>query len=227
MSFELKNSLGQSAPATHREIFKQENNLEEIYQFSREVAEYLQQENIHNLVLIDRSARNFYVGVKEYWQAKFPEDKEPNYYFLNPEGFKYQTDSDLTKEFEQVYKNLSQAKEQPLLVFDTCIHSGNSLYPIKEFLKKNGFSDVRLAAVKTHRQDSKALVQPDLIIGQDSLKEGATRGCRPFGDGSLVEKNSEHIYCTPAQDVRKRQLAQQSKKEIKQAIREYLAKELE
>ncbi len=207
------------------EIFKLEKNLEEIYEFSKEVAEYLKSEDIHNLVLMDRKARNFYVGVKEYWKAKFPDLKEPNYYFINPQGFGAKEEADLKEEFAQAYKNLDADKDQPILIFDACIHSGNSLYPVKKFFDQSGFSDVRIASIKSRYQEPDALVKPDLLVGQDYLEHGPARGCAPFGDGTLVEKNSQHVYTEPTQDPESRRKALKSKEEIKQAIKDYLEKE--
>jgi len=225
MNHEFKNSFSQNTVPAKNEVFKQEKNLAELYQFSKEVAEYLQREKISNLVLIDRSARNFYLAVKEYWQAKFPENPEPKYYFFNPDGFKWKGDSEAAAEFAEVYKDLNKAKDQPLLLFDTCIHSGSTLYPITSFLKNNGFTDVRVAAIKSPNTGN--AIKADLLVGADILESGSARGCSPFGDGALVTKSAEHIYSAPVQDAEKKQKALQSRKEIKEAMKSYLAKDKE
>ncbi len=225
MFHEFKADFNQITDPAKNEIFKKERNLEEIYVFSKEVANYLKSEKIPNLALIDRKARNFYIGIKEYWKLNFPDLKEPNYYFLNPSGFQYQEDEAVIEEFAQVYKDLNTAKDQPLLIFDACIHTGASLLPIKEFFNKNGFLDVRFAAIKSRYQEPGAAVTPDLLVGEEILDKGPSRGCSPFGEGTLVEKSTSHIYSEIATDKKKREEAIQSRKEIIEAIRKYNTKE--
>ncbi|MEI7451597.1 MAG: hypothetical protein WCK37_00140 [Candidatus Falkowbacteria bacterium] len=206
------------------EIFKLEKNLDQIYEFSRELAGYLKTEKITNVVLLDRKARNMYVGIKEYWKACFPETPEPNYYFINTKEFQYGNESKIAEEFSDVYKKLNAAKDQSVLVLDACIHSGASMFPVKDFLNNNGFIDVRLAAIKTGDQDPNVLESMDLMVG-DNLKNGAARGCTSFGDGTLVERNPGHIYSKPSENEEDRRKALQSRKEIKAAIAERIAKD--
>lgn len=114
-----------------------------------------------NLVIIDRSSRPLYVGVREYLQSRYPDEQMPDIYFMNPKGFKskeqmtrseiqevildyiskddlretpnqVRSEEEILKEFEDTYKHLMLDKEKPILIFDTCIHSGNSLEPVKE-----------------------------------------------------------------------------------------------
>lgn len=146
-----KNPL-KTNPAENK-IFKLEKNLEDLYVIAKETSEYIKNEKIANIALLDRKARNFYVAIREYWKAKMPNEKEPNYYFFNPNGFKESSSfKEIKEEFDSVYKNLNMAKDQPLLVLDVCIHTGESLEPIKSFLQKDGFSDVRVGAIKMHDQ---------------------------------------------------------------------------
>lgn len=67
------------------------------------------------------------------------------------------------------------------------------------------------------------MVKPDFLIGDKAFENGASRGCTPFGDGSLVDKeNSYHVYSEPTNNLKGREDAIQSKKEIKAAIKKYL-----
>ncbi len=49
-----------------------------------------------------------------------------------------QKEKSIVEEFKSVYHNLMEDKDQPLLLFDTCVHSGDSLKPVLRALKKSG-----------------------------------------------------------------------------------------
>ncbi|TXG76350.1 hypothetical protein E6P97_03750 [Patescibacteria group bacterium] len=51
------------------------------------VAEYLHEEQIGSLVLVDQAARNIHIPVRDAWDIAYPEAAKPTVYFLNPDGF--------------------------------------------------------------------------------------------------------------------------------------------
>lgn len=69
------------------------------------------------------------------WAALYPADSQPYVYFLNPEGLGYYDD---LVSFEKIFRNsyLFHHKDEPVLVFDTCIHNGSVMYKATQFLHK-------------------------------------------------------------------------------------------
>ncbi len=57
------------------------------YELSREIAQYLHDQNIPNIILLDRSARTAWVGIDQYWKSNYKGEKRPNIYFINPDAF--------------------------------------------------------------------------------------------------------------------------------------------
>lgn len=113
-----------------------DNEDERIYCYAVDkLVRYIHKRKIKQVVLLDRSARGAYIGVKKMWSELYPEEKPPYIYFLNPGGIGYNDDTD---KFESVFKNsyLINHKEESLLVFDTCIHDGDVMHKATNFLQK-------------------------------------------------------------------------------------------
>lgn len=223
------------------EFFQYANEREELFYYSKSIAEYLRSENIPNLVIIDRSSRPLYVGVKEYLHAQYPEEKIPDIYFMNPKGFKAREDltpeeveeilddcawkndaeenphqvrtrEEIMREFQDTYKKLMKDKDQPMLVFDTCIHSGGSLGPVKKVLDDSGFSDVRIGAVNPSEEGSK--VKTDFYI----TTRRPEMGCYPFDRDRIIEKTFDHVYSKTTTDQHKRERSIRLRQEIKKIM---------
>lgn len=175
------------------------NSIErnELFEYSKKIAEYLHDEKIPNLVIIDRSSRPLYIGVKAYWRYKYPEQKAPNIYFMNPSGFKTEdsgtnpfhhgnekprSEQVVIDDFQQVYKRLMEDKDKPVLVFDSCIHSGNTLWPIEQAMRKSGFGNIIIGSINP--SDRGSSVQTDFYI----TKERPEKGCYPFDRDRMIEK---------------------------------------
>lgn len=228
------------------EFFKWEDSRNEVFEFSKAIAEYLKEDDIQDLVIVDRSSRPLYIGVKEYWKDAYPDTPMPNIYFVNPKGFKnidevnlfelkaaneegvWKGDRDeelntvrskyeVLEEFENVYPKLIQDKDKPILVFDTCIHSGNTLLPLITTLDELGFSDVRVGSVNPSERGSS--VETDFFI----TKRSPEKGCYPFDRDRMIEKTFEHVYSQPTKDIQKRRAGNQLREEIKRIIQERLS----
>lgn len=168
---------------------------EDIILASRNLAAYLKTEKIPNVMFLDKSSRQGYLGLKGAWKKDYPGDKEPNIYFINPQPL---SDADdfpvLAEEFWKKYQNLSPA--EPILLYDVCIHTGSTAKLIKDFFNYLGFTDVRLAITSVAdnvSEEAKSIL--DLVC----LPNRASLGCHPYGNpaylkdtGSLVSAlNSE------------------------------------
>lgn len=241
---QLKRERG-SKTGAERTFFPDKGARNEIFKFCAAIAEYLRSQKIPNLVIIDRSARPLYVGVREYLRTKYPNETMPNMYFMNPKGFKAREDltpreideiiaecewkgdatdarssvrtkGQIYAEFQGAYKALLKDKDKPVLIFDTCLHTGKSLEPVKNMLKLQGFTDIRIGAVNPSDRGSK--VQTDFNI----TNKPPERGCYPFDKDRLVEKTFDHVYSKRTNDAVKRSAARQLREEIKTIMQERL-----
>ncbi len=242
---QLHDLMNQTRSGEYNTFFNDKSKRKEIFEFSAAVAEYLIKENVPNLVIIDRSARPLYVGVIEYLRNKFPQQKRPNIYFMNPKGFKsreelspseineiiedceYKDDAvespelirskeEILKEFDEVYSRLLKEKDKPVLIFDTCLHSGDSLAPVKEIFEEKGFADIRIGAVNPAPMDSK--VDTDFYI----TTKLPINHCYPFDKDRIIEKTFNHIYSQRNDDQFKRRTSIALREEIKKIMQEYL-----
>lgn len=51
------------------------------------IAEYTHDEGIKSILLLDRATRPAYLGIREAWQRKYPDEDRPSMHFINPTGF--------------------------------------------------------------------------------------------------------------------------------------------
>ena len=247
----MKFSLEKSVHVLESEnytFFTSELARHELFDYSKSISEYIRSEKIPNLVVIDRSARPMYTGVVEYFKSKYPNEKRPNIYFMNPKGFKAKEDltneeideildsckkkkdiqesakkirskEKILQELEDVYKNLMHDKDKPLLVFDTCIHSGDSLDSVKKTLIQSGFSDIRIGAVQPSKVNAR--VTTDYYATQEIPQ----KECVPFGKDYMVHKTFNHVYSVVTKDALERESSVELRKEIKKIMTDFLKKE--
>lgn len=227
------------------EFFHISRERSDIFEFSKGIAEYLHTQHINDLVLLDKSARIFYMGIREYWQSNYPNEKIPNIYFINPHGFKSRdalSDSEVEyierkygfsidvyamrednesvlREFTTTYKQLISHKDLPVLIFDTCVHSGFSLNIIVESFQKVGFSKLRIGSVNP--SDSESVIKTDFHI----TKRPPVWKCCPFWSDKMITKNFDHVYSQA--ETNPRFIAQSSRLryEIKRIVLEQLSKQ--
>lgn len=210
--------MGMESPGKARnqyEYFYDRRIRRDIYELSKEFADYLFENKIANIIFLDSSARAAYVGVDEFWNEYFPEVDKPGFYFVNPTGFKVtprtlelapgeatslftelqstgalparanRTLEDVKNRFLEVFTKLTKDKDKPLVVFDTCLHTGSSVQPILDVLKEAGFSDVKVVAAMSHDRESE--------IAVDTTLDNHTyfKTCNPFGVDDLVKRNDD------------------------------------
>lgn len=193
----------------------EEEVKEDIYNASLSLAAYLEAEKISNVMFLDKSARQSYIGLKEIWKKEYADEPEPNIYFINPDPLKYEVDfPELAEEFFKKYKNIKP--EEQILLYDNCIHSGSTTTNIKEFFKYLGFSDVRVAITSVPSdfpEEKKA--ELDLIC----LPNRAKLGCNPFGSADYVKK-SGLLVVKPRREKDVREIGRLEHKAIKDVFKE-------
>lgn len=233
------------------EFFTTQKERSELFRYCASIAEKLHRDDISNLVIVDRSARPVYIGVREYWRDKFPQEKMPGMYFLNPKGFKAKetlTDmevadiayesmekddidegmesvrsrEEILAEFQKTYSALMRDKEKPVMVFDSCLHTGNTLEPVIESMKASGFDHLVVASVNPSEEGSK--VSTDFYI----TTQRPEMGCYPFDRDRAINKvfssatsarNTDPVASARARRLR-REIAQVIKTELKKTKEE-------
>ncbi len=116
----------------------------------------------------------------------------------------------IVERLRQDFPRLCQDKKSPLLLIDTCRHTGNAYMPIAETLKCAGFKDVRLALV-SHTRDLSGQSNPDFV----ALPGEPTYACYPFKQDSMVEKTTNHLYSAPTASSMERRCGQELRRSLK------------
>ncbi len=231
----------QEKPQDYR-FFDSPEKRKELFDYSKAVAEYLRKERISNLILVDRGARPLYIGVREYLYSKYPEEEIPDIFFVNPRGFKSKEEltpdeikflnyklqlsgdpekkvrdqEEIMAEFRNRYRRLMKSKEDPTLIFDTCMHTGKSIKPIKKTLDRLGFSDLRIGLVSP--PETGVEIEVDFYI-TEKIPE---KICYPFDKETIVEKTLTRTSSRKTEDPQGRRKSIFLRKEIRKIIRDFL-----
>ncbi len=199
------------------DLFRWKSQQVEIFNISQLAADYLYDNDISALVLVDRSARPAWVGVKTYWDQVYEEERPmPSIFFVNPAGFKEEADEGMATRVKTEHPFLGKYKSEPILILDTCLHFGQSLTPVVEGLLGANFEDVHIG-VASNKQNFSGL-KPDLIL------VGHRIGCYPFSMDQSVSKG-EKLYSEVAEEGREH--GQKIRSEIKNIILQNLEAETE
>jgi hypothetical protein len=169
-------------PKCTTDFLDKEGPQRDIYEASKNLADYLSKEKIINVIFLDNSARQAYIGLKEIWKKEHTNETEPGIYFINPKPLQVESDYEiLAEEFSKKYKNID--KTQTLLIYDVCYHTGDTIFSVKDFFAQMGFSDIRIAITSVE-----ADLRTDITNSIDfiCLDERAKLGCHPFGRPSYI-----------------------------------------
>ncbi len=230
-------------PPSPYEFFSDPFMQEDIAVFAKGVCEFIKNEKIPNVLLLDKAARPAWVAFDEYFKVKYPEEK-PDFYFTNPNAFNPETkmppvitlkdalNALLMKnperdrlialaeaEFVDVYRKLCADRDKPLLIFDTCSHTGETIKFTEAALKRIGFKDIRIITASLPDPDSKVKSQIDFSDHTHCTT------CYPFGyyNDQIIKEDSS-VLSKVADDDFDRENGILVRKEIRQIVRESLAK---
>lgn len=233
------------------EIFAQPEAREDIVKIGTTIAKYVKDNDIHDVIFADRSARPAYIAAQEAYRQLYPDEQGPNIYFMNPKGFvsveKIDEDQSLldnlaveadrkddivewnnartkteilddVRRYDFVKKQEKDGKQRRVLLFDTCIHSGDTLLPMRDILEEAGL-EVHVGV--TNDRGNRSGFTPDLVVMQDTF-----RGCYPFDRDRMVNKTLESVPAKPLSkrdpDYReKTKFGRQIRAEVRRAVREY------
>lgn len=131
---------------------------------------------------------------------------------------KSQSPQEVLDELKYAYKELNNNKDKPVLVFDTCIHTGESMRRIVDAMEKSGFVDVRIGLVSEIENESAMF--PDFSVFSEYSPP--IKMCYPFHRYTLVEKTRQHIYSRKSGDSDDRKKSIRLREEIRKIIKERL-----
>ena len=121
----------------------------------KQATEYIIRNKVENIVLVDRSARGFYIPFFKYWNNYFLDAEKPKVYFINPDTSLGENEQ---KEYDSLMKkhhpHLYLRKDKPTIVLDTCIHKGSSIRSVKRILDNSGFENVKYGVFADHRENT-------------------------------------------------------------------------
>lgn len=232
-------------------FFHSEQGRKNLYILTKRLCEFMREQGVASLILLDRSARPLYAGVKEYYAQAHPGQASPHIYFMNPLGFKskehlhewdnlqlmtrfedgdldsriehLRSKEDIKQEVERAYSQLMRDRHQPVMIFDTCIHSGTTLAPVVSLLKEVGVDDIFTGAghfnFKGLSLDAVRLV-PDMV----THRSGSGIGCHPFGLEATVRQTLLHVYSTPEHKADALKMAKQLRDEIRMVVKDEYGK---
>jgi len=230
-------------------IFTSYEERREIYIIGRRLAEYAVNENIEAVYFLDRSARPAYVAMREFWKVQYPDVSMPKIGFLNPKGFVSREDLRsgaanldelmLNDEYKQGeienpenirsrqeiidemrQKTPDDVRENPVLLFDACIHSGDSIRPILNKLDEAGMQDVRFGVVSPRNNRSDIDLQ---FVTMDKVPAGV---CYPFDKDELTQKTYTSIHSNSNITAQTVKDGRELRAEIRQIIKEFTDREL-
>lgn len=200
------------------EYFDRASERHNIFTFCKELAMYLHHTKAKSIIFMDRSARVAWVGVDAYWNEHFSKTPKPGYYFVNPDGFSAyggellmdsydveglfttllrtgnmpkratRTKEEVTARFSEAHPYLIKEKDETTVLFDICSHTGRTIDPVLEILRKTGFSDLHVVTATMPDYDVEK--EPGVHL---STLDAPMRNCYPFGRGNLVKKREDVI----------------------------------
>ncbi len=181
--------------------FQAEVNLINTDEIKR-IYHFIQEKEIENVILIDRAARGLAYALTLIYRNK--NISRPHFYFINPLGVAsnkncklilqkrgkelvYQKDEEkLKQEFISKYARLYKFKDNAVMLYDVCFHSGINFFSTLEFLQQIGFKRI-IKAVSFY--ESPLCTQFDYI--------GKSKTCYPFGVSSHICKTVTQLCSYP------------------------------
>jgi hypothetical protein len=208
------------------EYFTQASIQKDIYAFAENTVEFLEGLGECNVLFFDRSARTAYIVLDEYWNLKHDNDDlpKPKFYFINPRGFKDRPRVDVIQEIDKSLSGLD--KEKPLVLVDVCIHTGDTMETVGNYLYTAGFKNIKVVIANTRTNHS------DINSEIPSVKLNT---CHTFGDpsswGNIIKQQSDSIISqkriknlkNPSDKIEQHE-ANMVRKELRQIVRERFEK---
>lgn len=239
-----------SVESNDYEYFPSYEQRKELYYIGRELTEYTREMGVGTICFIDRSARPAYIAFTEYWNASYPNERKPSMRFINPKGCITQEDvsngyvdptyifnSDRLKmgvpEAESAIRSQAEVvqemragienaghEDEPILLFDACIHTGQTLAPVYDRLCEAGIKPENILVATVSVADLQSPVVP---VHMAIMADRPVGVCYPFGHDAMVQKTYGSVVSEQNADPYDQQESRLIRDEIKRAVREQIA----
>lgn len=203
----------------------------QLFAITEQLVNAVREEGAEALVLTDRSARLAHVAFKALWDLQHGDELAPEIFFVNPRGFRpndtdtldehmrvtgtgrhgdhidspknRRTANQIQQDFATTHAALIEYRNDPVLVFDTCVHTGDQAFHVLDTFRTAGFKDVTFAVASATpiipgaplAETSKVI--PDVIF-MDSDPAGY---CWPFGKDRTTQKTYASVLASPHSDL--------------------------
>lgn len=153
-------------------------------------------------------------GLNNIYSASEWDLKDKAYYKANEASGHLRDPREVQEDFENGYERLLKDGESGILLFDTCIHSGDSVRPVVSALEKAGIRNVQLGVAGDVRNFSE--FQPDFVA-----VEGKPLGvCYPFDKDTITERSLDSASSQKSYDPEKRERSIRLRRELSRIFNE-------
>lgn len=199
-------------------VFRNEYVRHDIFEFSKELATYVAENEIKSIIFLDRSARPAWIGFNEYWKMNYSDKPKPSINFINPEAFDplhpmyHQEEKEpqgivlVTKdgeirELDRIKQATREIQTKFEDVFNRLVDRKDEPTLIFDTCSHSGgtIEDVTsalrsigfsdLRVITANRPDDKSGVKADAFIDNNTY----LTSCYPFGKWSAVDKGDDII----------------------------------
>lgn len=192
-----------------REQKRREGHL---FEATKALGDYCVSESIDDVVLLDRSARPTWNALWQYLSLAHPEEQKPAIHFMNPTHLELPDNTSFwTRGLEQRRQNkairvaseelvatngrLGANQGSPVLLFDTCSHSGNTLRNASRVLEGAGLQDIRTGVFTS---SGLGMFEQNLDLDFSFTSDQSVLGCHPFEvDEALMPKQGIYSAVLP------------------------------
>ncbi len=183
----------------------------------KSISDFCIDNEIENVVFIDRSARPAYKVFKEY-RDKNKDSKRPNIYFISPKMLENTgVSDDEVNLFKKEHSYLANNRK-PTLLFDVCIKDGLTMQNVSELFKQSGFDSVYTMVSAAHKE-RESVISPDKILFDDHKL-----GCHLFGafynDELGVMRDESSLISKGAYSINRDNL-QKNRSDLKNSLMKY------
>jgi hypothetical protein len=158
-----------AGPKPKFQVFAEKEERDAIVKASISLAKYTHDNSIPTIVFIDVRGRSGYLPFIHAWRKLYGSEQRPEIYFISPSEMinkvspgKMNFDSVL-REFNSRHGYLAARKDRPVMVYDTCMHTGNTMMRVVKLLEAAGFTKIQ-AGIAEQGQFGEPVVGPSFIL---------------------------------------------------------------
>ena len=205
--------------------FRTKKDHNQTVETSRVLAGYIHKNEFKNIILLDGSARLASIGIRKAWNNMYKGEKMPQVYFTDPTGhlLRFSTRDEIDVEFTNTYRKLIQEKDQKLLIYDTCIHTGGTMQAVKDTLDSLGFENVSFASTARYVANKDCRVSIDFFT-RDYVP---SKGCDIFGMDLTINKEGNVVSGVWREDSDWKSRSREVRRELIEVMKENHHPELE